>query len=185
MFILDGHNNGGDMLPLSHIGFTTAAVKVLESRLRLRRMDYRILIVASLLPDLIDKPLARFLESSLTYESRAFGHTLVFLGIIGVLAIIQRLGRKNCWLFPVFLGVLFHDTFDVMWLHREIFLWPMEGWQFSKPMDEAWQGWVQFGGYKIKKLDFIDNISVLFILFFFMKIALGRTIMEFVKKGKL
>ena len=173
------------MLPLSHIGFTTVAVKVMEKGFHFRRMDYRILIVASLLPDLVDKPLAGLLESSFVYESRAFGHTLVFLGIIGVLAIIQRLGRKNCWLFPVFIGVLFHDAFDVMWLHREIFLWPMEGWQFSKPMDEAWQGWVQFGGYKIKQLDFIDNISVFFILFFFMKIALGRTIMEFIRKGKL
>ena len=173
------------MLPLSHIGFTTAAVKVLEKGLHFRRIDYRILIVSSLLPDLIDKPLASLLESSFVYESRSFGHTLVFLGIIGLLMIIQRLWSKNSWLFSVFLGVLFHDAFDVMWLHREIFLWPMEGWQFSKPIDEAWQGWVQFGGYKIKQLDFIDNISVLVLLFFFMKIALGRTIMEFIKKGKL
>ena len=173
------------MLPLSHIGFTTAAVKVLENGLRLRRMDYRVLIIASLVPDLIDKPLARFLESSITYESRAFGHSLVFLGLVGLFMAIQWLWNRNLWLLPVFLGVLFHDAFDVMWIHRGIFLWPLEGWQFPKATDEAWQGLIRWSGYKIHQLDLLDNISVLFILYFFMKIALGGRILEFIRKGKL
>jgi inner membrane protein len=173
------------MSPLSHVGFTTAAVKVLEKGLQLRQIDYRALIVASVLPDLIDKPLTSLLAGSYEYESRSFGHSLVFLGCIGLLMAILWIWNRSLWLVPVFLGVLFHDALDVMWLHSGIFFWPLEGWQFSKPVNEAWQGYVQLGGYKIKQLDLFDNISVLFILYFFMKIALGGRIMEFIRKGKL
>jgi len=173
------------MLPLSHIGFTTAAMKGLEKGLRLHRLDYRVLIFASLVPDLIDKPLGVLLAGSYEYESRAFGHSLAFLVGIGLLMAIQKLWTRNVWLLPVFLGVLFHDALDVMWLHPGIFFWPMEGWQFPKPVNEAWQGFVQIGGYKIKQLDFLDNISVLFILYFFMRSALGGRLLEFIRTGKL
>ncbi|TWH47693.1 metal-dependent hydrolase [Sporomusa sp. KB1] len=173
------------MLPLSHVGFTTAAVKVLETGLRLRQIDYRIVIVSSLLPDIIDKSLFKLLESSYTYESRAIGHSLVFLGFIGILAAIQWFWNKKTWLAPVFIGALFHDVFDVMWIHPGIFYWPLEGWQFSKPIDEAWLGTIQLGWYKIKQRDLFDNISVLILLYFFMKVALGGKILEFVRKGKL
>ena len=173
------------MLPLSHVGFTTAAVKVLEKGLRFPPIDYRVLIVASLLPDLIDKPLYSLLEGSYVYESRALGHSLVFLGCLGVLMVIQWFWKRELFLFTVFLGVLFHDILDVMWLHRGIFLWPLEGWQFPKATGEAWLGQLPLFGYNIRLLDFLDNISVLILLFFFMKIAWSGKIAGFLRKGKL
>ena len=173
------------MLPLAHVGFTTAAVKVLETGLRLRQIDYRVLIVASLLPDLVDKPLSSVLAGSYEYESRALGHSLVFLGCFVILMIVQWFWNKNLWLLPVVLGVLFHDIFDAMWLHPGIFYWPLEGWLFPTPVNEAWQGWMQIDSYKIKQLDLFDNISVLILLCFFMKIALGGRILDFLRKGKL
>ena len=173
------------MLPLSHIGFTTTGVKLLEKGLRLRQIDYRILAIASLLPDLIDKPLASLLAGSYEYESRSFGHSFAFLGCVGLLMIVQWLWNRNWWLSTVFLGVLFHDILDVMWLHPGIFFWPLEGWQFPKPVNEAWQGFLQMGGYRIKQLDLLDNISVLFLLYYFMRIALGGRILEFIRNGKL
>lgn len=175
------------MLPLSHVGFTTAAVKVVGKGLRLQHIDYRLVIVSSLLPDLIDKSLEKFLGNSFTftYESRAIGHSLAFLGIIGIFMIAQWFWKRDAWLVPVFLGTLFHDVFDVMWLHPGIFFWPLEGWQFPKPTDEAWLGTIQLGWYKIQQRDFFDNLSVLILLYFFLKIALGGKIMEFVRKGRL
>lgn len=173
------------MFPLSHVGLTIAAVKMTETGLRLRQLDYRLVMAASLLPDLVDKPLAKLLKSSFVYESRAIGHSLIILGFIGLLAALQAKSGKKAWLLPVFLGTLFHDVFDVMWLHRGIFFWPSEGWQFPKPGGEAWVGTVQLGWYKIEQRDLLDNLSVLILLYFFMKIALGGKIFEFVRKGKL
>lgn len=173
------------MLLLSHVGFTTAAVKLVETGLRLRQVDYRIVIVFSLLPDLIDKPLSKLLESSFMYESRAVGHSLVFLGAIGLFAAVRWFWNKDTGLFLVFLAAFFHDVFDVMWFHPGIFFWPIEGWQFPKLMAEAWLGTIQLGGYSIKQRELFDNISVLILLYFFMKIALRGKIFEFVRKGKL
>jgi len=173
------------MLPLSHVGFTTAAVRMLEISLRLRQIDYRIVIVSSLLPDIIDKSLLKLLESSFTYESRAIGHSLAFLGFIGIIMAMHWLWTKNVWLLPVFLGILFHDIFDVMWLHPGIFFWPIEGWQFPAPTNEAWLGTFQFGWYKIQQRDVFDNISVWILLYFFMKVALKGKILEFIRTGKL
>lgn len=173
------------MLPLSHVGFTTAAVKILETGLRLRRIDYRIVIVSSLLPDIVDKSLLKVLENSLTYESRAFGHSLVFLGLIGVVTLLLWTWNRNTWLLPVFLGTLFHEIFDVMWLHPGILFWPMEGWQFPKPTDEAWVGRMQLLWYDIEQRDLLDNISVWIMLFFFMRIALKGKIFEFIRTGRL
>lgn len=173
------------MLPLSHIGFTATAVKILESGLNIRRIDYRVLCVASLLPDLVDKPLASLLAGSYEYESRAFGHSLAFLGGFVILLLIHWLWTRSLFFLPVILGIAFHDVLDVMWLHPGIFYWPVEGWQFPKPVNEAWQGTMQLFSYKIKQLDFFDNISVLFLLLLFMRIALSGRIKEFIRSGKL
>lgn len=174
------------MLPLSHVGFTTAAVKMLEVGLRLRQVDYRIVIVSSLLPDIIDKSLLKLLESNfIMYESRGIGHSLAFLGFIGVIMAMQWIWNKNVWLLPVFLGTLFHDIFDVMWFHPGIFFWPIEGWQFPQPTNEAWVGTIQLFWYKIEQRDLLDNISVWILLYFFMNVALRGKILEFIQKGKL
>ena len=173
------------MLPLSHVGFTTAAAKIAETIFRIKQMDYRVLVLASLLPDLIDKPLANVLEGSYIYESRAFGHSLIFLLCVFLLTLVQMLWSRCNWIFPAFLGILLHDFLDAMWLHPGIFFWPLEGWQFPKPVDEAWHGKISFGSYSISELDFYDNISVLILLVFFMKMALNGKIGEFFHRGRL
>lgn len=173
------------MLPLTHIGFSTAAVKMLGKSLWIKQMDYRVFLIASLLPDLIDKPLASLFAGSYQYESRAFGHSLVFLGCFTLLLLGQWLWNRGLFFLPVVLGILLHDVLDVMWLHPGIFFWPLEGWQFPPPTDEAFKGTIQLFGYKIRELDFFDNVSVLFILFFFMQAALHGRLFDFFLKGKL
>ena len=175
------------MLPLSHVGFTAAAVKLLEASLQFRQIDYRILLISSLLPDLFDKSLGKVLGNTswIVYESRAFGHSLVFVGLIGIIMAIHWLWDKDTWLLPVFLGTLFHDAFDVMWIHPGIFFWPVEGWQFPAPTNEAWIGKFRLGWYQIEQRELFDKISLLILLYFFMKIGLKGNMIEFMKKGKM
>mgnify|MGYP001806838712 CR=1 FL=1 len=173
------------MLPLAHVGFTIAAVKLMEKGLRLPQIDYRVLIIAAELPDLVDKPLASLLAGSYEYESRAFGHSLAFCGAFVLLMLIQWLWNRRLWFLPVVLGILVHQLLDAMWLHPGIFYWPLEGWQIPKPTDVFWLRYFQFGDYKIKQFDLYDNISVLILLYFFMKLALCGKVLAFFRKGKL
>jgi membrane-bound metal-dependent hydrolase YbcI (DUF457 family) len=173
------------MLPLAHIGFTTVAVKALDSVVKFRHMDYRLLLVVSLLPDLVDKPLAKLLSKSYEYESRAVGHSLVFLGFVALIMGFFWLSNWRAGFWPFVLGTLSHDVLDVMWWHPGIFYWPIEGLQFPKPIDVAWRGMMNFAGYPIRILDFLDNLAVLCLLAMFMYVALRGRIMEFLRHGKL
>ena len=173
------------MLPLAHIGFTTVAVKALDTVVQFRHMDYRILVVASLLPDLVDKPLAKMLATSYDYESRAAGHSLAFLGFVVLIMGFLWLSNWRAGFWPFVLGTLIHDALDVMWLHPRIFFWPAEGLHFSKPIDEAWQGMMDFAGYQIRALDFLDNLAVLCLLAVFMRVAMSGRILEFLRHGRL
>lgn len=173
------------MLPIAHIGFTIAGLKMAEHGLRLKQVDYRVVVVASLLPDIVDKPLANLLIGSYAYESRAFGHSALFLSGIAVLFLFHWLWSRRSWVVPVLLGTLLHDLFDDMWTQPGVFFWPLLGWQFPKPTEFAWQGLISLGGYKVHLLDFYDNVSVLILLCFFMKIALKGKLREFVRRGRL
>ena len=173
------------MLPLAHIGFTTVAVKALDKVVHFRHMDYRILMVASLLPDLVDKPLAKMLAKSYEYESRAAGHSLAFLAGIFLFFGLQWIFHWRTGFWPLILGTLLHDILDVMWWHPGIFYWPSEGWSFPKPIDVAWRGMMDFAGYRIRTLDFLDNLAVLCMLAVFMRVAMNGRLLEFFRRGKL
>ncbi len=173
------------MLPLAHVGFTTTAVKLLAKSLKFNHIDYRLLIPASLLPDLLDKPIAGVFRGIYSYESRAVGHSFVFLGCLGLMLLIQYFFCRKQWLLPVFIGVACHDILDAMWLHPEIFWWPLYGWDFYVPSNEAWQGDFRLGQYKINQLDLLDNVSVLLLLYFLMNMALQKRIFRFFREGDL
>lgn len=51
----------------------------------------------------------------------------------------------------LFVGVAVHNVLDAMWLHPEIFLYPLYGWKFITPMHEAWVGEMTIGALKVSK----------------------------------
>ena len=77
------------MLPLGHMGVTVAAVKVLGSSFQAFAMDYRLLLVASLLPDLIDKPIGYLFRAYPMISGRHYGHSILFLIIVFAMAFLQ------------------------------------------------------------------------------------------------
>ncbi len=87
-----------------------------------RFFDIRLLLLAALLPDIIDKPLSLLLGNG-----RAYSHTLLFLLALTVLgAVIFAAGRKT-WGFGFALGVLSHLLLDFMWRDPRTLLWPLAG----------------------------------------------------------
>jgi len=67
------------MLPSAHVEFTWAAANALQRSPLGRRwqdLDYRLLALAAILPDLIDKPLAIFALPD-SHAAQLYGHTLL------------------------------------------------------------------------------------------------------------
>ena len=111
------------MMPPGHIATTWAVALALQkNNPKLAGLDYRLLAVASMLPDVIDKPLAVsvFPEAE---TSQLVGHSVFVHAIVLVGALLFH--RKSL---PYVLAFMGHLLLDRMWRHTETFWWPLFGW---------------------------------------------------------
>lgn len=114
------------MLPQSHIAYTLAAYDLLQKRVpALRGADYRLIALAGLGPDLIDKPLAAVYFYRRYKSAVLFAHTL--LAHLTVLGLVRW--RRPRWL-PYGLAFVFHAITDRLWFFPDTFYWPLRGWRF-------------------------------------------------------
>ncbi len=124
------------MFLLGHLGLTLALV-VGARRWVDVRVDYRLLLVGALLPDLIDKPLSLIFGIG----GRNFAHTLVFALALTALFLLLRprsssksgAGMWTVAVLALAIGTWTHLLFDRMWALPEILLWPFLGLAF--PLD--------------------------------------------------
>ena len=95
------------------------------------RVDYRIVAVASLLPDLIDKPIGRLLFRERFDSGRLYGHTLVLnVALFCVLFFMRGRIKRKAALVPI--SSLLHLAEDGLWSHPRIFWWPFFGGTFPR-----------------------------------------------------
>jgi len=116
------------MLPVGHVAYTWAALTWLQSHGRAIDLDYRGAALASLLPDLVDKPLSLTLLSD-SGTSQGLAHTLA----AHVLLTSAVARWKPEWL-PYALVVNGHLFADQMWKYPRTLFFPFSGrldsWQF-------------------------------------------------------
>lgn len=102
--------------PLGHMGITMVAGEATFIK------PSRNLFVASMLPDLIDKPLY-----FLTGSTRTIAHTFIFyLAVCLILTVILR----NQIAIAYIVGMGMHYVLDLVWQTPETFLWPLFGNSF-------------------------------------------------------
>ena len=94
--------------------------------------DYRYLAIGSLLPDIIDKPLAWLVLPDLIETTRSVGHTLAFAVLLLALAGVAFQKGRGFWMFSLAIGTCLHLIFDRMWTDAETLLWPAFGFGFPK-----------------------------------------------------
>jgi inner membrane protein len=105
------------------------------------RVDYRIVAVASLLPDLIDKPIGRLLLRDRYESGRIYAHTLLLnLALFCVLFFMRGRAKRTLVLIPI--SSLLHLAEDGVWSHPRVFWWPLFGTAF--PRDPVSDGTLSF-----------------------------------------
>lgn len=102
-------------------------------------IDIRLLLLGSLLPDIIDKPLGHIILRDSLNNGRIYCHTLLFAIVISLLAFYLWKQKNKFWLFPIAFGVIMHFILDQMWLMPHSLFWPLYGWAFPKgEWDSYW-----------------------------------------------
>ncbi len=103
-------------------------------------IDIRVLLVGSLLPDIIDKPLGMVFMAGTFSSGRIFAHTLLFLALLSAGGWYLYRRRHRTWLLVLAFGTFCHFVLDQMWLSPHTLLWPAFGWAFSRTDISEWLG---------------------------------------------
>jgi inner membrane protein len=98
----------------------------------LNRIDMRLLIIGSLLPDIIDKPIGVFIFRDTFSNGRIFGHTLFFLILLTLGGLFLYWRRNKLWLLVLAFGTFVHLILDQMWRTPRTLLWPLYGFSFPR-----------------------------------------------------
>jgi inner membrane protein len=96
------------------------------------RVDLRILLVGSLLPDIIDKPLGHFFFRTAFSNGRILAHTMVFLILLVLAGLFLHRRAGRTWLLGLAFGTATHLVFDQIWLQPRTLWWPALGLAFER-----------------------------------------------------
>ena len=194
------------MYLLAHTGITLGAAYALEKAVNCRRtgdrlaagpaacalareplrVDYRFILLGALLPDLIDKPLGLMLLPVALANGRTFLHTLLFLALTIVAALlIYRQGRRMWGIYIAF-GVVTHFILDAMWTEPITFYWPLLGAFQRHPGISAWilQSWIQ-SLIKEPRLYIPEITGFLISLFFTARLIMHKQVKALILQGRL
>jgi len=114
--------NVKSVLLFGHIGITLGIFYLIEKYSSVK-LDYRLVVFASLLPDILDKLIGRVILP--IGNGRLIGHTLLFALILTLISV----GRKN--LLPLPLASFIHMLEDQMWMYPTTLFWPLLNNNFS------------------------------------------------------
>lgn len=178
------------MVFFGHLGITAGLLKLYENTLHKKLgggkpLDYRAVLIGSVLPDLIDKPVGVFLFRNVFHNSRIFMHSLLVIALLFIAGLLLLKRRKNNKLLLLSVGCLIHIVLDSMWMFPGIFYWPFLGLQFPvRPAgDWAMEG---FRHLLSDPLTLFSEIGGFFyISYLFMKAFIKHRFKTFLKEGIL
>lgn len=180
------------MIFFGHLGVTTGVIKTYEKIAYKNKelnnetsLDYRAVLIGSILPDIIDKPIGAFLFRSTFHNSRIFGHTLLFSVIVILIGLYIMCKYKKNSILLLGICTSIHLILDSMWLYLDILFWPYFGWKFPARTEGNWVQsdiirLVTDPSYYLPEL-----IGFMIIAYYFIRLVKNRQIKDFIKKGKL
>lgn len=199
------------MFLLGHMGITLAAAQILDcaltrtKRLSTQRiqqtpqyegakssepsskswMDIRLVLLGSILPDIIDKPLGHIVLRDTLDNGRIYSHTLLLTIVISLAALYLWKYKHKTWLLPVAFGVFMHLVLDQMWLMHHTLLWPLYGWTFPQ------EHWEFYWGDMVHKFSLNPSIYIpeiiggLVLIWFAILIVRRKRLHTFLRNGRL
>lgn len=143
--------------------------------------DYRLVLLGSMLPDIVDKPLWYFTAGGIVTSGRGYAHTLLFNLLLGACGIIL-LRRGNTWLLTISLSSLMHLILDQIWNDPVVLWWPLLG-QFHAEKTGDWLAKI-IHDLTMKPSVYIPEIvGFLIIVVECIRLARRRNLVDFLRRG--
>jgi len=150
-----------------------------------RKIDTRLLLIGSLLPDIIDKPVGTvFFRNSLS-NGRIFCHTLLFLLLITLAAIYLYRSHRKTWLLVLSFGSVTHLICDQMWLTPQTLLWPLYGWTFQKHDLTNWVQNILYALYTNPAVYMPELVGAVMLIWFVLVLLCRRKLYAFINNGQV
>lgn len=185
------------MLIFAHTGITLGAATVIAGAVNFKRdrwswfaslsryLDIRFLIIGSLLPDIIDKPVGQYLFRETFNNGRIFSHSLLFLVIISAAGFILHKTKGQVWLLSLAVGTLAHLILDEMWLAPQALFWPFMGFSFPIVDLEGWGGRIINSYFTSVFIIITEAIGLVILIWFGIIVLVKKQAGAFFKRGKI
>ncbi|MBT9163240.1 MAG: hypothetical protein DDT24_00144 [Chloroflexi bacterium] len=146
-------------------------------------IDYRLVLVGSMLPDIIDKPVGIYLFGDTFSNGRIFGHSLLFFLIILLAGLHRylRSGRSGILVLSLCSG--FHLILDQMWLEPRTLFWPLYGLAFPQYDITHWLANLIETLKTEPAVYWPEIVGMLILILFMLELLRNRGLLSFVRNG--
>lgn len=150
-----------------------------------RRIDIRLLLIGSLLPDIIDKPVGQIFFRETLSNGRIFCHTLLFLIIITLAGLYLYRRHGRIWLLVISFGTFMHLVCDQMWLSPRTLLWPVLGFVFDRADLTDWMPNMLHALLTSPEVYVPELVGAAIIIWFAVELVHKRKVFAFVRYGQV
>jgi membrane-bound metal-dependent hydrolase YbcI (DUF457 family) len=185
------------MLLFGHAGITLGAATLINGAVNIRHtkmswltslsryVDIRLLLVGSLLPDIIDKPVGQYFFRGTFNNGRIFSHTLLFLILISVIGFYLYKRHRQVWMLTLAAGTFMHLLLDEIWLTPGTLFWPLLGLTFSKIELTGWLSDIFRELFSMPRVYIPEAIGLVILLWFGLILVRRKKVSVFIKYGKV
>ena len=154
----------------------------------LEKIDTRLLLVGSLLPDIIDKPVVTFFFREVFGKGRLFCHTLAFFLLITLAGFYLYRRRGKTWLLIFSIGTFVHLVCDKMWHEIQTLLWPVCGLTFQRSDPSNLDHWLRNSlyGLPFDPSAFVPElVGIAILIWFVLVLVRRRKLYAFIRNGQV
>ncbi len=148
---------------------------------RIGSIDYRIVLLGSLLPDIIDKPLWLLAVGYIAPSGRGYAHTLLFNLALFICGLILIRYRKS-WLLIISLCSFMHLIFDQIWNSPVVLLWPLLG-PLPEKETTGWLFNIIQALFSYPSVYIPEIIGLIIVLLFAYRLIIRRSFISFIRSG--
>jgi len=185
------------LLLFGHVGVTLGAATLLAGAAKSRHtriswlatlsryLDIRFLLVGSLLPDIIDKPVGQYIFKDTFDNGRIFSHTLLFLVLLSAIGFYLYKRYRQVWMLALAAGTFAHLLLDEIWLTPRTLFWPLLGFTFEKIDLANWLSDIFHELFSKPAVYIPEAVGLAIMLWFVLVLVRRKRVGDFIKYGKV